>query len=263
VEFWLRTLRTAKPPPPDCILNLFTHEAQRSETKRDSESSDTMESAIATPMVPASRQKSCNNCVQSKRRCDQRTPVCTRCAEKKSTCVYGKKPGPSPYSSRNFDTALEMEGLEFANSAGSPFPADSSLDVDYLGRTHIGAGADAVTEPVPSTMLDTVSDFHTDIDRFLDLMGEDGAGNDGQWLVQAYQGIMTERPGTPADEEIHRTYKKIKMNSLCVSQYISLRFCKCLHESLLTLSRDGTSLGSCTTPNNESITSCTASKPSQ
>jgi len=177
---------------------------------------------MATPSAPESRQKSCNSCVQSKRRCDQRMPVCTRCAAKKSTCIYGKKPGPTLRSAQDFDRAPEMEGLEFANSAGSPFPADSSLYVDYLGHTHMGAGADVATEPVPSTMLDTVSNFNSDIDHFLDLMGEDRTANGGQWLVQADQRIMTERPGTPADEEIHQSYEKMKMEGLCVSQYIYL-----------------------------------------
>jgi hypothetical protein len=162
-----------------------------------------MEDAMVTPTVQASRQKSCNSCVQSKRRCDRQTPVCTRCAEKKNTCVYGKEP--------------EMEGGAFANSATSPFPADSLLHVDYLGSTQMGACLDAVTESVPSTVLDTVGGCHTDMNRFLDWdwMGEDGAANGHQWLVQAGLGIAVDRLSTPADEEIYRNYKK--MNNLCVS----------------------------------------------
>ncbi|KAF6810737.1 C6 zinc finger domain protein [Colletotrichum sojae] len=42
-----------------------------------------------------SRQKSCNACVRSKRRCDKRTPRCTRCAEKNFSCVYQNLPPPA------------------------------------------------------------------------------------------------------------------------------------------------------------------------
>jgi hypothetical protein len=55
------------------------------------------------------------------------------------------------------------------------------------------------------------------MNRFLDWdwMGEDGAANGHQWLVQAGLGIAVDRLSTPADEEIYRNYKK--MNNLCVS----------------------------------------------
>ncbi|KAL7944772.1 hypothetical protein V8C42DRAFT_80924 [Trichoderma barbatum] len=42
----------------------------------------------------ASRQKSCNACVRGKRRCDKRTPRCTRCATKGLDCVYQRQPPP-------------------------------------------------------------------------------------------------------------------------------------------------------------------------
>ncbi|PKX89432.1 uncharacterized protein P174DRAFT_425355 [Aspergillus novofumigatus IBT 16806] len=42
-----------------------------------------------------SRQKSCNACVRSKRRCDKRTPQCTRCAERGLSCLYHKNPAAS------------------------------------------------------------------------------------------------------------------------------------------------------------------------
>ncbi|PTB61313.1 hypothetical protein BBK36DRAFT_122468, partial [Trichoderma citrinoviride] len=47
----------------------------------------------------ASRQKSCNACVRGKRRCDKRTPRCTRCAAKGLDCVYQRQPPPSSASS--------------------------------------------------------------------------------------------------------------------------------------------------------------------
>lgn len=45
-----------------------------------------------------SRQRSCNACVRSKRRCDKRTPQCTRCTERGLPCLYH----PDASSSGNF-----------------------------------------------------------------------------------------------------------------------------------------------------------------
>ncbi|KAI0136663.1 hypothetical protein BJ170DRAFT_24376 [Xylariales sp. AK1849] len=39
-------------------------------------------------MSAASRQRSCDECVRGKRRCDKRTPACTRCTKKKFLCIY-------------------------------------------------------------------------------------------------------------------------------------------------------------------------------
>lgn len=77
-----------------------------------------------------SRQKSCNACVRGKRRCDKRSPRCTRCATKGLDCVYHKMPPfqqehhPSADSSMTggsttpemtdvpeFDINFEMESL--------------------------------------------------------------------------------------------------------------------------------------------------------
>ncbi|KAM7193738.1 hypothetical protein V8F33_007672 [Rhypophila sp. PSN 637] len=38
-----------------------------------------------------SRQKSCNACVRSKRKCDKLAPVCSRCAERDEPCVYKRR----------------------------------------------------------------------------------------------------------------------------------------------------------------------------
>ncbi|KAH6693751.1 hypothetical protein F5X68DRAFT_46838 [Plectosphaerella plurivora] len=38
----------------------------------------------------STRQKNCHNCIQSKRKCDRRSPRCGRCAEKNAICTYGK-----------------------------------------------------------------------------------------------------------------------------------------------------------------------------
>lgn len=49
---------------------------------------------IIPPVDPAdkTRQKSCNACVRSKRRCDKLTPRCKRCSDKGVQCVYPNLP---------------------------------------------------------------------------------------------------------------------------------------------------------------------------
>ncbi|PQK08450.1 hypothetical protein BB8028_0001g05250 [Beauveria bassiana] len=59
---------------------------------------NSMTTKIDTASSLSSRQKSCNACVRGKRRCDKRTPRCTRCAAKGLDCVYHKMP-PSSSSS--------------------------------------------------------------------------------------------------------------------------------------------------------------------
>ncbi|KAH0498444.1 hypothetical protein TgHK011_005697 [Trichoderma gracile] len=57
----------------------------------------------------ASRQKSCNACVRGKRRCDKRTPRCTRCATKGLDCVYQRQPPPSASSALPRQTQTQTQ----------------------------------------------------------------------------------------------------------------------------------------------------------
>lgn len=43
-------------------------------------------------------RRSCDTCAKSKLSCDLRTPQCTRCIKKKSTCVYANQPLTSSLS---------------------------------------------------------------------------------------------------------------------------------------------------------------------
>ena len=45
---------------------------------------------VASPPPP--RQKSCGECSKSKRRCDLRTPACTRCRKRNLPCRYLRQP---------------------------------------------------------------------------------------------------------------------------------------------------------------------------
>ncbi|KAI6093259.1 hypothetical protein F4821DRAFT_276824 [Hypoxylon rubiginosum] len=66
---------------------------------------------MMTPSTGASRQRSCNACVRSKRRCDKRTPTCSNCTKKCYRCVYGGRP--------------QMHSSATTNSADVPLITDS------------------------------------------------------------------------------------------------------------------------------------------
>lgn len=67
-----------------------------------------------------SRQRSCNACVRSKRRCDKRTPLCTRCAKRGLPCLYH----PAASSSVNF--IPQARGINFEDLFITP--DDPSID---------------------------------------------------------------------------------------------------------------------------------------
>ena len=83
--------------------------------------------------VSASRQKSCNACVRGKRRCDKRTPNCTRCAARGLDCVYQRLPPSSNMADMptmaDFDLNFDMEGVSSDSSPGS-LQADLGLHID-------------------------------------------------------------------------------------------------------------------------------------
>jgi hypothetical protein len=60
-------------------------------------------------MPPASRQKSCNECVKTKRRCGKELPECARCLKKGIRCVYAGNGQSGP---RQTDTDYEFSWIE-------------------------------------------------------------------------------------------------------------------------------------------------------
>ncbi|KAI3323574.1 hypothetical protein HD806DRAFT_522716 [Xylariaceae sp. AK1471] len=68
----------------------------------------------------SSRQKSCNGCVKSKRRCDKRQPACGRCIKQRYLCIYGG----------------QME-MTFGDSADAPFSLDCLADPTSNSATFI------------------------------------------------------------------------------------------------------------------------------
>ena len=64
-------------------------------------------------------------------------------------------------------------------------------------------------------MMDADSNGDIPMDLFMGLMGNDSTPAQDQWLAPIDQGSITERPSSPADEEIVTAYQK--MAYFCVS----------------------------------------------
>jgi hypothetical protein len=162
---------------------------------------------MASRSSPGSRQKSCNSCVQAKRRCDRQAPVCMRCIQKKTPCIYG--------NIQRF-TRYEMEALDFMDSVYSPSNANPSLQLDYSGLDGDNpVDADATT--VQNIEFDSINDTYISKDYFMDLINGNDEASGSQWLVRADHEIVEERAGSPVDKEIQRAYKN--MDALCVSLF--------------------------------------------
>lgn len=178
-----------------------------------------MEESTAIAGIPASRQKNCNSCVQAKRRCDRRTPICSRCAEKKIPCVYTKTKAVGRSVQHDAETFSYMERPSLGSPACSFFAPGLTLDVDYLGIMPMDSQPDSAAAAAENThnhlMMDADSNGDILMDPFMDLMGNDSTPARDQWLAPMDQGSITERPSSPADEEIVTAYQK--MASFCVS----------------------------------------------
>lgn len=79
--------------------------------------------ANATDLSDKSRRKNCSACVSSKRRCDKRTPRCSRCAEKNFSCIY-----QTPSSS-----AIASAAAAAATAAGADDHPPYAVDIEGGG----------------------------------------------------------------------------------------------------------------------------------
>lgn len=78
----------------------------------------------------SSRQKSCNACVRGKRRCDKRTPRCTRCAAKGLDCVYHKMP-PSQGGGGGGDRSPQQQSASGSTTPEMTEVPDFDMGFDY------------------------------------------------------------------------------------------------------------------------------------
>ncbi|CRK26914.1 hypothetical protein BN1708_000700 [Verticillium longisporum] len=104
-----------------------------------------------------SRQKSCHACVRSKRRCDKRTPRCTRCAEKGFSCLYVNLPPAASARQRaaaQLSDAAMPPGLD-----SSPMETETELDAMGMQSDH-DYDLDPMPDcaPGPQANMDTLLD---------------------------------------------------------------------------------------------------------
>lgn len=173
---------------------------------------------MASPVVAAgvlgSRQKNCNNCVQTKRRCDRRTPVCSRCAERKVPCVYGKPRASHHTVHQQTQASPHTEVFQFDSPDVSFLDNVTLFDTNCLDSLPLSTHPDA-NAPVSQTMPNAFVSEDVAMDNFMELVGNENIPSPSRWLVPVDENLPINRPGTPADEEIMGSYQK--MAPFCVS----------------------------------------------
>ncbi|KAI1422543.1 hypothetical protein F5Y12DRAFT_609193 [Xylaria sp. FL1777] len=174
-----------------------------------------MEFAVTeNPSTPASRQKNCNSCVQAKRRCDRRTPICSRCVEKKTACVYSKpkKPKMSRQPGKNArEPAPHAEAPSLQNPPYSPLnlPCLSSFAMNYSESMSTSFPPEVIVESAPQPNHDAASSSNISMDAFMQFIENGTLSSSDQWLIRADDDYLPERPLTPAGKEIMAGYSKM------------------------------------------------------
>ncbi|KAI1124552.1 hypothetical protein F5Y10DRAFT_249104 [Nemania abortiva] len=158
----------------------------------------------------ASRQKNCNGCVQAKRRCDRRVPVCSRCAEKSTTCVYTKsrmanRPGKH---ARQPTPCTETLSLDSPIYSSLDIPG-LSFDLNYLETIPTSFDPDVAIEFTSQSIQDTPSINGNSMNAFMQFMSDNSASSSDQWLIRTEENHPPERSSTPADEEVVRGWDKM------------------------------------------------------
>ncbi|KAI0518098.1 hypothetical protein F5B22DRAFT_92066 [Xylaria bambusicola] len=153
--------------------------------------------------IPTSRQKNCNACVQAKRRCDRRTPVCSRCVQKTLPCVYTKSRPTHRLGENTREPTPLPEALPLQSPAYSPLNIPGvSFDMDYTENMSSGFLPDVAIESTPESHNSDVPYGNTAMGSFLDFIGYNAFSSSDQWLVRNEDEHLPERPPTPADEEL-------------------------------------------------------------
>jgi len=180
------------------------------------------------PTLPT-RQKSCDSCVQSKRRCDRRTPVCSVCAKRKVACTYRNAPvkgtGRPTHHVGCVTGSAETAHSEVEEPAfDAPFP---SLDLETADPESLLMNVLPDGDPrfahFDSGMSDvdfTLGGMDIPMDALLRQM-DDGitADSETKWLVPVDQ-AGDDALGSPIDEEISMSYDKISaFSGCCVSLF--------------------------------------------
>ncbi|KAH7257264.1 hypothetical protein BKA59DRAFT_101931 [Fusarium tricinctum] len=126
---------------------------------------DSFSSLAARKMdrAAATRQKSCNACVRGKRKCDKKTPRCTRCAAKGLDCVYQRLPPGAGFHDDDIVTGLGSANTDTLDDVPD---FDMGFDINNLGATDSSASA-SVSNNTPES-LDRANTSSIELDSPLD-----------------------------------------------------------------------------------------------
>ncbi|GAP87092.1 putative C6 zinc finger domain-containing protein [Rosellinia necatrix] len=165
----------------------------------------------ASAGVSASRQKNCNACVQAKRRCDRRMPICSRCTEKKVDCLYSKsrtanRPGKHTRAPTPCTEALSLLEGPTLSALDIPVP---SFDISRLDAIPSDFYPDVIIESISQPIQDTPSGSDMSMDTFMHFMGGSVPSSSDQWLVTAEEAHAPRRPTTPVDADVIEGYEKM------------------------------------------------------
>jgi hypothetical protein len=116
------------------------------------------------------RQKSCDACVRTKRRCDKLYPRCSRCIEKDCECVYQKIPRMG-YS--QLASMMEVDSTADPTRSLPTPPHPPAFQVDPLDL-HLHPDMATIDPGLALADLDT--NFHFSFNSFLNAEMEKGQG---------------------------------------------------------------------------------------
>jgi hypothetical protein len=183
-----------------------------------------MASSIEAVDASSSRQKNCNSCVQTKRRCDRSIPVCSRCAERNTPCIYSKTKAASQPNNPEIEPTSFAEATPFDSSAYSLYSPGLSLDVEYLGDMPATDSRSALVAESPHQQItDASSSGDVIMGNFIDFIGNSSSPSPNQWLVPTDEGLTLDRPNTPADVEIMKAYQMMSLFCVSIIEGLSTR----------------------------------------
>lgn len=186
---------------------------------------------------PASRQKSCDACVKSKRKCDKHMPVCRRCARRGYLCNY---PNPkrtvdaaaASQQQPRQDSFVSPSGLSlldefnFAEPPAAPLADPAGVtSAEEVGYSFLSAPASVAPAPFASMSdISPLSELPADVPwfKFITTAEEDRHAKPDGWFANPafdQQAVTTfhKQMSAPIPCDVENT----KINDLCVSRFIA------------------------------------------
>ncbi|KAF2102641.1 hypothetical protein NA57DRAFT_33505 [Rhizodiscina lignyota] len=163
--------------------------------------------------VPASRQKNCNGCVQGKRRCDRRTPICSRCAKKNIPCIYTRSKTPGQLMNQIARQSSGAAPLSNEHLICPLLASRQSLNLEPLEATptdvrpYATIAARSESIPISSTTAAGIADDPMSL--FTNWMSSGSMSPGHPLLVSFDQSPAFERPSSPLDMKNAMAYQKM------------------------------------------------------